>query len=137
MFSKTRRTPANSPLPETDTIATPGKGASSVAASPQAEVAAPHTSTEGETPREHFRRKAHRSRLHAYAIIAVVLVACVIALAVANTARVKVNWVVGTSRVSLVWMVLCAAVLGWLLGLVMTAAFHWRTRAPRGARGHS
>jgi uncharacterized integral membrane protein len=137
MFSKTRRTPADSPLPDSDTIGTPGNGASPVTASPQAEFAAQPTSAEGETRREHFRRKAHRSRLHAYAIIAVVLAACVIALAVANTARVKVDWVLGTSRVSLVWLVLSAAVLGWLLGLVMTAAFHWRTRAPRISRGNS
>jgi hypothetical protein len=31
--------------------------------------------------------------------------------------------------------VLFAAILGWLLGLVATAAFHWRTRAPRRERG--
>jgi hypothetical protein len=40
----------------------------------------------------------------------------------------------GTSHVSLVWLVLFAAILGWLLGLAATAAFHSRTRAPRGGR---
>jgi hypothetical protein len=29
------------------------------------------------------------------------------------------------------------AILGWLLGLVATAAFHWRTRAPRRGGGTS
>jgi uncharacterized integral membrane protein len=137
VFTKTRRpaqlTPAGEP---TDTIARPSGGAAPVAASPRAEFD-PHSSTtgtDGETRREHSRRKAHRSRLHAYAIFAVVLVACVIALAVANTARVRVHWVFGSSHVSLVWLVLSAAVLGWLLGLVVTAAFHWRTRAPRSSR---
>jgi uncharacterized integral membrane protein len=89
------------------------------------------TSTGRETRGEHFLRKAHRTRLHGYAIATVALVAFLIALAASNTARVKVNWVFGTSHVSLVWLVLFAAILGWLLGLAATAAFHWRTRAPR------
>ena len=60
-----------------------------------------------------------------------------IALAASNTAHVKVNWVFGSSEVSLVWLVLFAAILGWLLGLVATTAFHWRTRAPRQPGGRS
>ena len=39
---------------------------------------------------EHFRRRAHRTRLHGYAIVAVALVAFLIALAASNTAHVKV-----------------------------------------------
>ncbi len=89
-----------------------------------------------ETRRERSRRKAHRSRLNAYAIVGVALVAFLLALAASNTARVNVNWVFGSSHVSLVWLVLFAAILGWLLGLLATAAFHWRTRAPSG-RGHN
>jgi uncharacterized integral membrane protein len=84
-----------------------------------------------ESGRARFRRRAHRSRLHSYAILSVALVAFLIALAVSNTAAVKVSWVFGSSHVSLVWLVLFAAILGWLLGLAATAAFHWRTRAPR------
>ena len=91
----------------------------------------------GETRMGRFRRKAHRWRLHGYAILTVALVAFMIALAASNTARVKVNWVFGSSHVSLVWLVLFAAILGWLLGLVVTAAFHWRTRAPRRGGGTS
>ena len=53
----------------------------------------------------------------------------VVALAVSNTAHVKVNWVFGSSSVSLVWLVLFAAILGWLLGILITAVFRWRTRA--------
>jgi uncharacterized integral membrane protein len=91
----------------------------------------PAIATGSETRGEHFRRKALRTRLHGYAIVAVVVVAFLIALAASNTAQVKVSWVFGTSHVSLVWLVLCAALLGWLLGILITAAFHWRTRAPR------
>ena len=88
-----------------------------------------------ETRAEHFRRKAQRGRLHGYAIGAVALVAVLIALAASNTAKVKVDWLIGSSRVSLVWLVLAAALLGWGLGLISSARFHWRTRAPRPQRG--
>ena len=74
---------------------------------------------------------ARRTRLHGYALLAVALFAFVIALAAANTARVKVSWLFGSSHVSLVWLILAAAILGWLLGLVTNAALHRRTRAPR------
>jgi uncharacterized integral membrane protein len=93
--------------------------------------------TGAETRAGRFRRKARRTRLHGSAIATVALVAYLIALAATNTAHVKVNWVFGSSRVSLVWLVLFAAILGWLLGLVATAAFHWRTRRPRRRGGAS
>jgi uncharacterized integral membrane protein len=82
-----------------------------------------------ETRGARFSRKAHRTRLHAYAVLAVALLVCLIALVVANTGQVKLDWVVGSSRASLVWIVLFSAVLGWLLGVVSSALFRWRTRA--------
>lgn len=85
----------------------------------------------GETHRGHARRMARRARLHGYAVVAVVLCAFVIALAAANTARVKISWLFGTSHVSLLWLILATAIVGWLLGLVTNAALHRRTRAPR------
>jgi uncharacterized integral membrane protein len=139
MLSKTRGTPVYSPAPGVipDTITDPITNGAPVATDPEVAPApaAAATASGGETRGQHFRRKAHRTRLHGYAILAVVLVAFLIALAASNTAHVKVNWVFGSSHVSLVWLVLFAAILGWLLGLVATAAFHWRTRAPRHQRG--
>jgi uncharacterized integral membrane protein len=55
----------------------------------------------------------------------------VIALAVANTRQVKLSWVVGTSHASLVWIILVAAVLGWLLGITTSVIFRLRTRRRR------
>ena len=104
-------------------------------ASRDADLAPAQTATGTETRGASFRRKAHRTRLHGYAIATVALVAYLLALAASNTAQVKVNWVFGSSRVSIVWLVLFAAILGWLLALVATAAFHWRTRAPRRGGG--
>ena len=90
------------------------------------------SSAGGETRGERFARKAHRTRLYIYAGAAVALVVALIALVIANTGPVEVSWVVGSSSISLVWLVVIAAVLGLLLGMVLAALFHWRTRTPRG-----
>jgi uncharacterized integral membrane protein len=80
---------------------------------------------------ERFRRKAHRSGLYLYAFLTVAPLVCLVALAVANSRRVEFSWVVGSSTVSLVWIVIFSAILGWLLGIVTSAVFRWRTRARR------
>ena len=148
MLSKTREKPARSPAANVtrDTITGPGgsgehPGSNGAPVAREADLAATGSTTTkgsnsqtaagGETRTGRFRRKAHRTRLHGYAIAAVALVAYLIALAATNTAHVKVNWVFGSSHVSLVWLVLFTAILGWMLGLATSATFHWRTRAPR------
>ena len=88
----------------------------------------------GETRAGRFRRNAHQGRLQGYALAALALVAILIALAAVNTARVRVDWVVGSSRISLVWLVLAAAIIGWILGVLASARFQWLTRAPRPKR---
>lgn len=135
MLSTTRSPPVQPRVPRTLADANPNPAQASngspVAAEPDVAPAGPAGASDGETRRARSRRRAHRSRLHGYAVLTVALGAFLIALAATNTARVKVNWVFGSAHVSLVWLVLGAAILGWLLGLVVTAAFHWRTRAPR------
>ncbi|HLY48178.1 MAG TPA: LapA family protein [Solirubrobacteraceae bacterium] len=135
MLPKTRSTAVDSPAPGVIpyTVTGPATNGAPVARAPDSAPARPtaQSATGGETRVGRFRRKAHRTRLHGYAIVAVALVAFLIALAASNTAHVKVNWVFGSSHVSLVWLVLFAAILGWLLGLATSATFHWRTRAPR------
>jgi uncharacterized integral membrane protein len=51
-----------------------------------------------------------------------------IALVAANTRNVKVSWVFGSTRQSLVWIILVTAILGWLLGIVTGVVFRHRTR---------
>ena len=134
MLSNTRSRPISSAAPGaiTDTISDSDSDQPPVAAPNTARARDAAAAANGtETHAEHFRRKALRGRLHGYAIGAVALVAVLIALAASNTAQVKVNWLIGNSRVSLVWLVLAAAILGWVLGLMASARFHWRTRAPR------
>jgi uncharacterized integral membrane protein len=140
MGSDSRSTPVGSPVPRVipemiagsvsdPTPAAPNTARARAAAAAAASNAAP--TSVAETRVEHFRRKALRGRLHVYAIAAVVLVAVLIALAASNTAHVKVNWLIGSSHVSLVWLVLAAGIVGWLLGLMSSARLNWRTRAPR------
>jgi uncharacterized integral membrane protein len=139
MLSKTRGMPVNSPAPGVIPETSAGPMSNGAPVTRDRDVApaqsTAQTATGGETRVGHFRRKAHRTRLHGYAIAMVAIVAYVIALAASNTAHVKVDWVFGSSHVSLVWLVLFAAILGWVLGLAASARFHWRTRAPRARHG--
>ena len=84
-----------------------------------------------EPRRDRLRRHGHRTRLYAWAFALVALLVIVIALAVANTRQVKLSWVVGASHASLVWIILVAAVLGWLLGITTSIVFRLRTRRRR------
>jgi uncharacterized integral membrane protein len=94
-------------------------------------AAGTETAVAAETGGARFARRAHRARLYVYAALAAALLVFLIALAVANTRHVMVSWVFGTSSVSLVWLVLFSAILGVLLGMVIGALFHWRTRRRR------
>jgi uncharacterized integral membrane protein len=89
----------------------------------------PTPATEAVEPRAaRVRRLGHRGGLYAWAFALVALLIVVIALAIANTRRVKLSWVVGTTHASLVWIVFAAAVLGWLLGIATSVVFRARTR---------
>ena len=91
--------------------------------------AEPSPATEPVEPRGvRLRRHGHRAGLYAWACIVIGLLILVIALAVANTRQVKLSWVVGTSHASLVWIILAAAVLGWLIGIATAIVFRLRTR---------
>jgi uncharacterized integral membrane protein len=78
------------------------------------------------------RRHAHRSRLYLYALLSVALLVAIAALIIANTRTVTVSWVFGSTRQRLVWVVLATAGLSWLLGILTSVLFRFRTRAPRG-----
>jgi len=78
-----------------------------------------------------LRRHGHRTGLYAWAFALIALLVIVIALAVANTRQVKLSWLIGTSHASLVWIILAATVLGWLLGITTSVIFRLRTRRRR------
>ena len=77
---------------------------------------------------DRLRRHAHQTGLYASAAALLLLLVVVIALAVANTRSVKVSWVFGSTHQSLVWIILVTAILGWLLGIVTSVIFRFRTR---------
>lgn len=78
-----------------------------------------------------LRRHGHRAGLYVWAFALVALLIAVVALALANTRQVELNWLFGTGDASLVWIILVAATLGWLLGIVTSAVFRLRTRRRR------
>jgi uncharacterized integral membrane protein len=82
----------------------------------------------GELRGDRLRRHAHRTWLYTWAGALVVLLVVVIALVAANTRSVKVSWVFGSTHQSLVWIILATAILGWLLGIVTSVIFRFRTR---------
>ncbi len=75
-----------------------------------------------------LRRHARRTWLYTWAGAVVALLVILIALVIANTRTVEVDWVFGSSRQSLVWIILVAAILGWLLGIATSVIFRFRTR---------
>ena len=82
---------------------------------------------------DRLRRQGRRTGLYTWAVGFVALLVVLIALVVANTRQVKLSWVVGTGHASLVWIILAAAVLGWLLGILTSEVFRLRTRRRRPA----
>jgi uncharacterized integral membrane protein len=66
--------------------------------------------------------------MYLQAILTVGLVIVIVALLLANRRTVRVSWVVGSSRQSVVWIVLVTAILGWLLGIFTSILFRHRTR---------
>jgi uncharacterized integral membrane protein len=81
-----------------------------------------------EPPTARLARHRHRARLYGSAFALLALVVVLIAFVVANTRSVKLDWVVGSTRASLVWIVLAAAIFGWVAGLVTGVLFRHSTR---------
>ena len=91
-----------------------------------------HESTTEGIPREprgeRLRRRTHRASLYTWAFLLVALLVVLVALVAANTRRVEVSWVLGSTRQSLVWIILVAAIVGWFTGVVTSVLVRRRTR---------
>ena len=83
-----------------------------------------------ETRGARARRHGRRARLYGWALVGTATLVVLVALAAANARSVKVNWIVGSTHASLVWIVMATAVLGWLLGIATSIVFRFRTRRP-------
>ena len=97
----------------------------------------PETSSTGppappqESRRERLLRHGRRARLYTAAVLLAALFTVLVVLISRNTGAARLDWVFGSTRASLVWIILAAALLGWLLGIVTAEVFHHRTRRPR------
>jgi uncharacterized integral membrane protein len=90
--------------------------------------------TAGESRGDSFRRHARHTWLYTWAGAVIALLVILVALVVANTDSVKVSWVFGSTRQSLVWIILFTAILGWLLGIATSVIFRFRTRRRNSGR---
>jgi len=84
--------------------------------------------TEDEPRGERVRRRTRRAGLYTWAFLLVALLVVLVALIIANTREVEVSWVFGSTSQSLVWIILAAAIVGWLTGIVTSVLFRRRTR---------
>jgi len=84
----------------------------------------------GESRRARLTRHGRRARLYTGAVVFVALFAVLVVLTTKNTRAVKLDWAIGSTQASLVWIILAAAVIGWLLGITTAIVFHHRTRRP-------
>lgn len=100
-------------------------------AAPEVLAADPVALPAGESHGARFTRHARRVRLYATAVMFVALLVLLVVLASANTPVAKLDWVFGSTHASLAWIVLTAAVFGWLLGIVTALVFQHQTRRPR------
>jgi uncharacterized integral membrane protein len=86
--------------------------------------------TQTESRGQQMLRHGRRARLYTWAILTVAVLVVLIVLIAANVRSVKLDWVVGSTHASLIWIILAAAVLGWLLGIATSVLFRYRTRRP-------
>lgn len=77
---------------------------------------------------ERAGRYARRTLLYTWATLLVIALVAIIVLIAENTHRVRVGWIFGYSRISLVFLVVFAVLLGWILGIATSILFRLRTR---------
>jgi uncharacterized integral membrane protein len=85
----------------------------------------------GDRRGKRLARHARGARSYAAVGVVVALLVVLVVLASANTHATKLDWVFGSTQASLVWVVLGAAVFGWLLGITTAAVIGRRARRSR------
>ena len=78
-----------------------------------------------------MRHRARRFRLYSWTTLLVAAVVVLVALVVDNTRKVEIGWVFGSGHASLVWVILIAALVGWLAGLATSFVVRRRMRRTR------
>ena len=107
------------------------RGSATVSGIEDVNPKAASSSSAEEPARERRQRHARRAGMYFQAVLAVALLTAIVALLLANGRTVEVSWVIGSSRQSVIWIVLVTAILGWLLGIFTSVLIRHRTRRAR------
>ena len=81
-----------------------------------------------------FRRSlryGHRTALYAALAAIIVTGVYLILLISSNTDKVELDYVFGSARTRLIWLIVVSAIAGWILGLATNYLVRRRTRRPR------
>ena len=73
-------------------------------------------------------RYSHRTGLYVSLAIALATIVFLILLIARNTRHVKLDYVFGSTKAGLVWLVIISAITGWVLGIVTAFLIRRRTR---------
>jgi uncharacterized integral membrane protein len=96
--------------------------------SPETVAAEPRPSSSNESRGARIARHTREARLYASTGAFATLLVVLVVLVSKNTRTAKLDWVFGSARASLSWIILAAAMFGWLLGITTAAVVHRRTR---------
>jgi uncharacterized integral membrane protein len=91
---------------------------------------------EGREPLEESRfrrsmRYGHRGGLYGSLVVAIAVVVFLVLLIARNTRHVKLDYVFGSTHARVIWLIVIAAIAGWVLGLLTSHLVRRRTKAPR------
>jgi uncharacterized integral membrane protein len=78
-------------------------------------------------------RYGHQTGLYLTLALGIGAAVLLILLIARNTHQVKVDYVFGSSRARLIWLVVISAIIGWVLGIVTAFLVRRRTRWRRPA----
>jgi uncharacterized integral membrane protein len=76
-------------------------------------------------------RYGHRGGLYASLAVAIAVAVLLILLIARNTRQVKLDYVFGSTRAGLIWLIVISVIGGWVLGIITGFLIRQRTRGPR------
>ena len=76
-------------------------------------------------------RHGHRGGLYVSLVVAIAVLVFLILLIARNTRQVKLDYVFGSTKAGLIWLIVISAIAGWVLGIVTSFLIRHRTRRPR------
>jgi uncharacterized integral membrane protein len=87
--------------------------------------------TPDETRLRRGLRYGHRGGLYASLVVVIAVAVFLILLIARNTRHVKLDYVFGSTRAGLIWLIVISVIGGWILGILTGFLIRQRTRRPR------